>query len=154
MGSAVSRICPKQYTVLPMFTLQIHPTRAHIHLYINNSSVLYIYIYIYIKVDDHSQGQPKGSIFISYLTEVLERALLLSLDCSTSPLIPTLLCWVLSKEASSTIFWVFVMNRPRVEPRSPKPLENTLPPLYIYIYIYIYIYENWIMYLIIELCFI
>ncbi len=28
---------------------------------------------------------------------------------------------------SSTIFKVFVMTRPRIEPRSPGPLRNTLP---------------------------
>ena len=32
---------------------------------------------------------------------------------------------VLHKEASSTIFWVFGMTRPRIEPRSPGPLANT-----------------------------
>ena len=29
---------------------------------------------------------------------------------------------VLSKEASSTIFWVFGMTRPGIEPRSPGPI--------------------------------
>ena len=52
--------------------------------------------------------------------------LLLSLDCSTLPLICTLYCWVLSKEVSSTIFEVFGMTRPGIEPRSPGPLANTL----------------------------
>ena len=33
---------------------------------------------------------------------------------------------MLSKEASSTIFWVFGMTRPGIEPRSPEPLANTL----------------------------
>ena len=33
---------------------------------------------------------------------------------------------MLSKEASSTIFWVFGMSRPGIEPRSPGPLANTL----------------------------
>ena len=33
---------------------------------------------------------------------------------------------VLSKEASSTIFWVFGMTQPGIEPRSPGPLVNTL----------------------------
>ena len=32
----------------------------------------------------------------------------------------------LSKEASSTIFWVFGMTWPGIEPRSPGPLANTL----------------------------
>ena len=34
--------------------------------------------------------------------------------------------WELSKAASSTIFWVFDMTRPGIEPRSPGPLANTL----------------------------
>ena len=33
---------------------------------------------------------------------------------------------MLSKEASSPIFWVFGMTRPGIEPRSPGPLANTL----------------------------
>ena len=44
----------------------------------------------YIYVGDRSQGQPEGFLFISYYTEVSGRALLLSLDCSTLPLIRTL----------------------------------------------------------------
>ena len=39
----------------------------------------------------------------------------------------TLYCWVLSKEVSSTIFKVFGMMWPGIEPRSPRPLANTLP---------------------------
>ena len=46
---------------------------------------------------------------------------------------------MLSKEASSTIFWVFGMTRPGIEPRSPGRLANTIY-IYIYIYIYMYIY--------------
>ena len=51
---------------------------------------------------------------------------LLSLGCSTLPLILTLYCWVLSKVASSTIFWVFGITRPGIEPKSPRSLGNTL----------------------------
>ena len=36
-------------------------------------------------------------------------------------------CWLLSKEVSSTIFKVFGMTRPGIEPRSLRPLANTLP---------------------------
>ena len=43
-----------------------------------------------VKLADLSRGQPKDSLFNSYYTKVLERALLLSLDCSTLPLIRTL----------------------------------------------------------------
>ena len=74
-----------------------------------------------------SRGRPEVSLFNSYYTEVYGMALLLSLDCSTLPLIHTLCCWVLSKEVSSTIFKVFGMTRPGTEPRSPGPLANTLP---------------------------
>ena len=34
--------------------------------------------------------------------------------------------YVLSKEALNTIFWVFGMTRPGIEPRSPGPFVNTL----------------------------
>ena len=33
---------------------------------------------------------------------------------------------VLSKEVSSTTFWVFVMTQPEIEPQSPGPLANSL----------------------------
>ena len=54
---------------------------------------------------------------------------------------------MLSKVVSSSIFKVFGMTRPGIEPRSPGPLANTLtagPMSHIYIYIYIYIYINFI----------
>ena len=62
-------------------------------------------------------------------------ALLLSLNCSTLPAIRTLYCWVLNKEVSSTIFKVFGMTRPGIEPRSPGSLANTLPTGSSFIYI-------------------
>ena len=111
-------------------------TSEHTYIYpsislpLSLSLSLYIYIYIYIyihKVGDYSWGQPEGSLFNSYCTEVLGRARLLSLDCSTLPLIRTLYCWVLSKEVLSTIFKVFGMTRPGIETRSLGPLANTLP---------------------------
>ena len=77
-------------------------------------------------IGDCSRGRPESSLFNSYYTEVLGRALLLSLDCSTLPLIRILYCWVLSKGVSSTIFKVFDVTRLRIEPRSPGPLVNTL----------------------------
>ena len=73
-----------------------------------------------------NRGWLEGSLFNSYYPLMKERALLLSLDCSTLPLILTLYCWVLSKEASITIFWVFGMTRPGVERWSPRPWANTL----------------------------
>ena len=80
-----------------------------------------------VKLSPFSRGRPEGSLFNSYYTEMLGRALLLSLDCSTLPLICALYCWVLSKEVSSTIFKVFGMMRPGIKHRSPRPLANTLP---------------------------
>ena len=60
---------------------------------------------------------------------------------------------MLSKVVSSSIFKVFGMTRPGIEPRSPGPLANTLTAgpnththththihTHIYIYIYMYIY--------------
>ena len=41
------------------------------------------------KVGDFSRGRPKGSLFNSYYVEMLGRSQLLSLDCSTLPLIHT-----------------------------------------------------------------
>ena len=71
------------------------------------------------------EGDPKAPFSIA--TTPRCRALLLSQDCSTLPLIRTLYCWVLSKEVSSIIFKVFGMTRPGIEPRSLGPLANTLP---------------------------
>ena len=80
------------------------------------------------KVGDRCRERPEGSLFNSYYyTKVSGRALLLSLDCSTLPSIRTLYCWVLSKEVSSTIFKVFGISWPGIEPRSPGSLVNTLP---------------------------
>ena len=47
----------------------------------------------------------------------------------TAPLYPSYIassCWVLSKEVSSIIFWVFCMTRREMKTRFPMPLENTL----------------------------
>ena len=45
---------------------------------------------LWSKVGDRSRGWPEGFFFDSYNIKVLEWALLLSLDCSTLPLIRTL----------------------------------------------------------------
>ena len=53
------------------------------------------YIYIYIsKVGDRSREWPEIFLFDSYNIKVLERALLLSLYCSTLPLIRTLYIYI------------------------------------------------------------
>ena len=72
------------------------------------------------------KGDLKAPLSDSYYTEAKERALPLSMDCSTLPLILTFYSWVLSKEASSTSFWIFGMTRPGIEPNSPGSLANTL----------------------------
>ena len=54
---------------------------------------LYTYTYTFIhiiKVGDLSRGWPEVSLFNSHNTDIERRALLLSLDCSTLPLILTL----------------------------------------------------------------
>ena len=78
-----------------------------------------------IRKVDFSRRWPDGSLFNSYYTKVLERALLLSLNCFTLPLFRILWFWVLSKEVSNTIFWVFGMTRPGIEPRFSGLLVNT-----------------------------
>ena len=55
-----------------------------------------------------------------------------------------ILCWVLSKEALSTIFWVFGMTQPGIEKHSNHHANVQLCVcvcvcVYIYIYIYIFI---------------
>ena len=50
--------------------------------------------YMFIAVGDLSRGCPEGSLFDSFYTKVYGRALLLFLDCSTLPLIPSLYCCV------------------------------------------------------------
>ena len=80
-----------------------------------------------VKLATIVEGDPKAPFSIATTPRCRGRALLLSLDCSTLPLMHTLYCWMLSKEVSSTIFKVFGMMRPGTEPRSPGPLTNTLP---------------------------
>ena len=60
------------------------------HICITHARTL-IYIHTHIsKVGDCRQWQTEDSLFNSYYAEVWERALLLSLDCSTLPLIRNL----------------------------------------------------------------
>ena len=112
--------------------LKISPTQANIYLYVSS------------KVGDRSRERPEGFHFNSYYTAVLGMTLLLSLDCSTLPLIRNLYCWVISKDVSSTIFKVFGMTRTGIEPRSPGPLANTLStrPMSRAFYTYMWIYTN------------
>ena len=93
-------------------------------IFINIHKDITLYCIIFIthsfdrsKVGNCRRGWPEGSLFNSFYT---------SLDCSTLPLIHTIRCWVLGKEASSTIFIVFGMTWPGIEPQSPESLANTL----------------------------
>ena len=61
------------------------------------------------------EGNHKAPFSIATTLRCRGRALLFSLDCSTLSL----------KEVSSTIFKVFGMTQPGIEPRSPGPLANT-----------------------------
>ena len=72
------------------------------------------------------EGDPKAPFSTATTPRRRGKPLFLSLDCSTLPLICTLYCWVLSKEVSSTIFKVIGMTQTGIEPRSPRPLANTL----------------------------
>ena len=89
--------------------------------------VLFILFYKVSKVGDCCRGRPKGSLFNSFCTEMLGRALPLSLDCSTLPSIRTLYCWVLSKEVSSNIFIVFGMTRQGLNPSLPDHCRTLYP---------------------------
>ena len=74
------------------------------------------------KVGDRGRGQPEattprcrgGRYSFSWIDPLYPRYV-------------PLYCWVLSQELSSTIFKVFGMTRPEIEPKSPGPLENSLP---------------------------
>ena len=109
-----------------------------------HSDIWFQYTSLIVVVGGRSRGRPEGSLSNSYSAEVYGRALLLSLDCSTLPSIRTLYCWVLNKEVSSTIFKVFGMMRPGIEPRFSEPLENTLPtrPMSWYNYLFSSIWSN------------
>ena len=62
---------------------------------------------MYVKLATLVKGDPKAPFSIATTLKCREGALLLCLDYSTLPLICTLKCCVLSKAASSTIFFIF-----------------------------------------------
>ena len=84
-------------------------------------------IYVKLKVKLPTLGERDPRAPVSIATTLRCRG-----GCYFFPWIAPLYPWslpyiaVLSKEASSTIFWVFGMTRPGIEPRSPGPLANTL----------------------------
>ena len=77
---------------------------------------IYVYIYIYVKF--------KVPVTVVILCHTMHSHFLgscikfLSFYCFSYCV---LYCWVLSKEVSSTIFKVFGMTQPGIEPRSPRP---------------------------------
>ena len=74
-----------------------------------------IYVYKLSKLADSSQGWSKESFLNSY--RVLGKGTTPFPGLLHSPLIHK--CWVLSKDSSSIIFWVFCMTWPAIELRSP-----------------------------------
>ena len=65
-----------------------HPQSKRQLFIVSLCMCIYIYIYIYIliyKLANHIVNQLKGFLFNSYNTEVLEKVLLLALNCSTYP---------------------------------------------------------------------
>ena len=62
------------------------------------------------------EDDPKAPFSITTTPRCRGKALLIYLHCSTLLSIRTLLCWVLCKEVLRTIFWVFGMTRPGIEP--------------------------------------
>ena len=91
---------------------------------------IYLNTYKVSKVGDRSRGWPEGSLLIA--TTLMCRGGCYSFTW-IAPLYPRYVPYiaVLSEEVSSTIFKVFGMTRPGIEPRSPGPLANTLPTKYI-----------------------
>ena len=87
------------------------------------------------KDDNHSRGRPGGFLFNSYYTEVLGRVRHHSLDCSTLPSIRTLYYWVLRKDLSGVIFWVFG----RIRTIGEHSTRNVNEPVYVYFPLCIYI---------------
>ena len=82
-----------------------------------------LYIYIYIKLVNIVDQ--KASFSIATTPRCRGGRYSFPRIAPLLPLICTLYCWVLSKEVSSTIFKVFGMTRPGIEPKSPSPLVNT-----------------------------
>ena len=74
------------------------------------------------------KGDPKASFSIA-TTPRCREVPLLSLDCSTLPLIRTLYRWVLIKKVSSITLSIFAMTRPEIELRFVRPLAKTWPVL-------------------------
>ena len=102
-----------------------------------------IYIYIY-KLATIVEGNPKAPFSIA--TTPSCRGGRYSFPGLLYFTLDPYLIMLSVKQGSSTIFRVFGMTRPGIEPRSPGPLANTLTPrpmsgvpMYVYIYIHIHV---------------
>ena len=104
--------------------------RNTLNHYIWKLSVLRIitqsHIKVKVKLATVVEGDQKAPVSIA-TTQRCRGGCDSSQDHSTLSLIHTLYCWVLSKEVSSTIFKVFGMMWPGIEPKSSSALANTLP---------------------------
>ena len=88
---------------------------------------MYTHAYKKVKLATIVKGDRKAPLSIATAPKCRGRWLLLSLNCCILPSIRILYCGVLSKEVSGTLFKVFGMTRPGIEPRCSRPLANTLP---------------------------
>ena len=93
-------------------------------LYQVTCSIMGIFIFKSSKVGDRSRGWPKGSLSIATTPKCRGGRYSITRIARLYICILTLSCWLLSKVALSTIFWVLVKTRPGIEPGSPRPLTN------------------------------
>ena len=77
------------------------------------------------KVCNRSQGQPEGSLFNSYYTKCKEGHYTFPGLLHFSPDLYLIMLSV-KQSGIKYFFWVFGITQPRIEPRSPGPLANTL----------------------------
>ena len=98
------------------------------------------------KVGDRSRGRPESSFSIATTPKCRGEHYFFP---RIVPLYPWYIPYivVLSKEVSSTIFKVFGMMWPGIEPKSPGPLANTLPirPMSWKSYRYYHLFINYIL---------
>ena len=107
-------ICLRSYDIKYSYLIQIIYTFK------------YVLFKVSCKVGNHSRGRPEGSLFNSYYTEVYGEGATPFPGLLYCTLDSYLIMLSASKAASSTIFWVFGMTRPGIEPQFPGPLTNTL----------------------------
>ena len=88
------------------------------------------YIYIYISWPTVVEGDLKAPFSIA--TTLKCRGGCYSFPCIASLTLDPYLIMLLSKAASSTIFWVFGITWPGIEPHSSRPLAKTLTITYIF----------------------